>query len=866
MRRAIAILFIVLPFCWLAATDVSGNQSGTWTLANSPYNIIGDVTVPAGDSLSIEPGVEVFVMGNYRLKAEGKLTAVGTEADTIRFRSGQADPGALWKGIRLENESLQSQIRRCYIEKAEYGVNAIDSPVLISHCRFNLNDKGMQLYGIGSADPATMLVQYNIVENSIGNGILISQNSNALIEYNEVRFNGTGSQYRGAIQLSNQSAGGSNSPMIRYNHIHHNHKQGITAWDIQAVNAIQPHILENVIEYNLTGIYLLNASGYVADNIIRHNFIPGDANSGAGVMVAGATSEPYFERNIIHGNFTGFYLGNNAKPCLGNLDIYHAWAQGENQIYDNIDGSNIPHSVYTYSYTTPGLTIWAENNSWGTNDPAEIAIGINDQNDDPSLPLVDFEPILPIPVPTTVTGSVSYTGAFSLTNHRVQIVGADSGEIYYEEPVSPDQPFTLSQIFDGQFHVVVMADVEGVERVFYGTPGGLLTPETFSPDSLEPIEVGVIQIQETQPPRFQDVGSPEQIGAHLCYPVYHRFFVYRWDHINWLYESGDYVFLKRHERFNEAGNIIFNFADEVVWDKISGIEHNNTWLRTEILNDSGAQRVSMFRAKIVTTASDGSNTHMLILQSDTVNQQLISVRVMDEGLSRVYHYNAGYLANCETVVGNIVFQYLHEGNWWFYQPLLPVYQPTGLCVDQVEHFVESPWALTLYWQAPADDGIYNWTHYRVYNYDTLLAEVPFLLNSWHSNNFNYQVEHCLTVCAFDGVNESPRTNEVLVSHVSASDPGAVPPTLVVGPNPASIGAGGRVEVSIKSSAPLNGRLGVYNLRGQLVETVPVASEGDFAWHWGLLDAVGERCASGIYLFRAELEGQPTLQKRLVLIR
>ncbi|OQB89544.1 MAG: hypothetical protein BWX83_01099 [Candidatus Cloacimonetes bacterium ADurb.Bin117] len=284
------------------------------------------------------------------------------------------------------------------------------------------------------------------------------------------------------------------------------------------------------------------------------------------------------------------------------------------------------------------------------------------------------------------------------------------------------------------------------------------------------------------------------------------------------------------------------------------------------MNDSGAQRVSMFRAKIVTTASDGSNTHMLILQSDTVNQQLISVRVMDEGLSRVYHYNAGYLANCETVVGNIVFQYLHEGNWWFYQPLLPVYQPTGLCVDQVEHFVESPWALTLYWQAPADDGIYNWTHYRVYNYDTLLAEVPFLLNSWHSNNFNYQVEHCLTVCAFDGVNESPRTNEVLVSHVSASDPGAVPPTLVVGPNPASIGAGGRVEVSIKSSAPLNGRLGVYNLRGQLVETVPVASEGDFAWHWGLLDAAGERCASGIYLFRAELEGQPTLQKRLVLIR
>lgn len=43
----ITLFFILISFCVLAATDVSGNQSGTWNLAGSPYNIVGDVTIPA---------------------------------------------------------------------------------------------------------------------------------------------------------------------------------------------------------------------------------------------------------------------------------------------------------------------------------------------------------------------------------------------------------------------------------------------------------------------------------------------------------------------------------------------------------------------------------------------------------------------------------------------------------------------------------------------------------------------------------------------------------------------------------------------------------------------------------------------------
>ena len=69
-----------------AQTNVSGNQSGTWTKALSPYIINGTVTVPAGQKLTIQPGVEVRSKKyDDELIVNGILSAVGTPADSIRF-------------------------------------------------------------------------------------------------------------------------------------------------------------------------------------------------------------------------------------------------------------------------------------------------------------------------------------------------------------------------------------------------------------------------------------------------------------------------------------------------------------------------------------------------------------------------------------------------------------------------------------------------------------------------------------------------------------------------------------------------------------------------------------------------------------
>ena len=67
------------------ATTVCGNVSGTWTLAGSPYEATCDLTIPSGQTLTIEPGVVVRFTGHYKFWVEGTLLAEGTESDSIIF-------------------------------------------------------------------------------------------------------------------------------------------------------------------------------------------------------------------------------------------------------------------------------------------------------------------------------------------------------------------------------------------------------------------------------------------------------------------------------------------------------------------------------------------------------------------------------------------------------------------------------------------------------------------------------------------------------------------------------------------------------------------------------------------------------------
>jgi len=383
MKQIVLGLIIFLSFS-LFATDVTGNQSGNWTAADSPYILTGDVTVPAGETLTVEPGVQVLSNSGYQLTVTGNIIAEGTSADSIWFAfNGE---GINWEGIKLEGTEASS-FSFCSVKDAEEGINSVGAPVDISNCYITNNTQGIHVFAIGYNPLPAVLIDNCIITNSQENAIFIVENSNTTIQNCDISGSALSESPRGAIMLSAQ--GGHNNPSILNNYIHHNVWQGITAWDVTGAGNINPTIEGNEVAYNLSGIYLYYANGIVHDNYIHDNYVTGNVNSGAGVMVQGDTANPVFTNNEISGNFTGFYIVGGATPNLG--DVYNAnnMDDGFNWIHDNIDGSGNTWSVYNASSSD----ITAQNNIWDSEDATEIGVTINDSNDSGASGTVTFDPI-----------------------------------------------------------------------------------------------------------------------------------------------------------------------------------------------------------------------------------------------------------------------------------------------------------------------------------------------------------------------------------------------------------------------------------------------------------------------------------------
>ncbi len=492
--------------------DVSGNQTGTWTPDNNPHIMVGDVTVPAGDSLLVEPGVVLTAQSGTRLNVYGKLIAVGTETDSIRFTGID---GGLWEGIRLDTPD-QSQFKYCRISDTDglndYGINAVQSPVLIENSLLDNHRKAVNFSAVGTTEEPEMIIRHSKVMNCTQHGILVTDNSNVLIESCEVTQCGLGPQYRGAIQLSLQSSSSNCSPTIIDNWIHNNGKQGITMANLFNYEEMAPHVENNLVEYNLTGIYLFNAKGYYRNNVIRHNFIENDPDSGAGVMLYGSGANGTFYQNEIYGNFTAFYLANDATANLGNLDNPHPDGCGINHMHDNVSWDGALNSVVNHS----AMDVMAQNNIWDSEDYDEIAATITDGNDNPAYGFVIFDPIYSetdgvlegvvelqgeIGTVTEVTiaagDSITYpdeTGHYSLTLPEGNW-DVSASHPWYEEYLAPD-----IEIISGETTIldIELLPTHGIlegEVILTGGDGNIT--ETFieiGAESINPDEDGFFEI------------------------------------------------------------------------------------------------------------------------------------------------------------------------------------------------------------------------------------------------------------------------------------------------------------------------------------------------------------------------------------
>ncbi len=182
-------------------TEISGDQTGTLDLARSPYLVVGDLSVPQGQTLTIEPGVVLEFEGLYWLKVDGQLTAVGNTSNAIVFTSHSSSPTyGDWRNLIFTNPDDQSHMSYCVVEYGALydttelyytyrgGIAIINSSPIIEHTviyKVGFN-------GIYMAEGAAPIIRNNIITENDDNGIFCNHlptPCNPTIEYNDIYYN-----------------------------------------------------------------------------------------------------------------------------------------------------------------------------------------------------------------------------------------------------------------------------------------------------------------------------------------------------------------------------------------------------------------------------------------------------------------------------------------------------------------------------------------------------------------------------------------------------------------------------------------------------------------------------------------------------
>jgi predicted outer membrane repeat protein len=97
-----------------AAIDVCGSINQVWSIADSPVNVTCDLDVA---DLTIDPGVEVHVAGDYEIVVSGIIHSLGTEGAPVVFKPSDENTTG-WGGFYFEDTIDGSEFQWTQIEGA----------------------------------------------------------------------------------------------------------------------------------------------------------------------------------------------------------------------------------------------------------------------------------------------------------------------------------------------------------------------------------------------------------------------------------------------------------------------------------------------------------------------------------------------------------------------------------------------------------------------------------------------------------------------------------------------------------------------------------------------------------------------------
>jgi hypothetical protein len=246
--------------------------SGTW--AAGTYYPVGDLIIPNGHTLTLQPGTILYFGSDKKVSVQGRILANGSAAQPIYFSTVLIRTE--WSGIQFDN------------------VNTANDSSLIAHAVIEYsNYSGIYIYNTSKVRVTNSQIRFNTATN--GGGVYLQQ-SNAVIENCNIYDN-----------VSTLSSGGGiaafyGTPVLRYNRIFNNSATGSYGATLYLSNC------------NVSGIY---------GNQISGNFMNAD---GYGVRIY--QSSGTFSRNLISNNAaTGLYIYSGNVTVL-NCDIVNNGGNG----------------------------------------------------------------------------------------------------------------------------------------------------------------------------------------------------------------------------------------------------------------------------------------------------------------------------------------------------------------------------------------------------------------------------------------------------------------------------------------------------------------------------------------------------------
>ncbi|MDZ4181394.1 MAG: T9SS type A sorting domain-containing protein [Candidatus Cloacimonadaceae bacterium] len=328
----ISLAMIAAAFGLFAQTTVpAGPVQGNWTSAGSPYNIMGDISIPNNAVLSIAAGVEVVFQGTFKLEVMGQILSNGVDGNMVTFTAQDTLNG--WQSIRFINSGAGTNPPSSFnysvfsYAKAVHGANPMDplnqggavwasnaGTVTFNHCNF------VRCKSMGDGSVIYAVDGTNIVMNG------------CIIKFCETEWFGAIYANGGAVDIQNCQFINNDSDVF-----------GAAMYLYQCISA---NIVSSTFSNNSAGalgaIYALYTPLVIKNSLFSGNFTY--TGRGGAIGLTGGTA------TITNCTFT-----NNLSPMEGGA-IWFNLLSAPPVITNSIFWNNLPNAIsavsttYTLSY------------------------------------------------------------------------------------------------------------------------------------------------------------------------------------------------------------------------------------------------------------------------------------------------------------------------------------------------------------------------------------------------------------------------------------------------------------------------------------------------------------------------------------